>query len=118
MKIPNQIQGQKYILLSTFRRNGQAVSTPLWFAERDDKIIFSTRNDSGKYKRLRNNSKVTVAPCNIRGKITGPQFAGTARVLPVEQWPEAKRILDRKYWLRRLPVWSKHNEYLEVEMGS
>ena len=75
-----------------------------------------TRNDSGKYKRLRNNSRVSVAPCTARGKITGPEFAASARILPPEQWKQGKEALNRKYWLSRLPFWSKRNEYLEIEI--
>ena len=77
-----------------------------------------TRNDSGKYKRIRNSLRVKVAPCTMRGKITGPEFDGTARVLPAEQWGQAREALHRKYWLARLPFWSKHNEYLEIEIAA
>jgi DTW domain-containing protein YfiP len=52
----------------------------------------------------------------MSGKITGPEFAATARVLPSAQWPEAKKALHRKYWLARLPFWSKKNEFLEIEI--
>lgn len=116
MSIPAEIHGQKYISLATFRKNGTAVRTPLWFAESDAKLVFMTRNDSWKYKRIRNNPRVTVAPCNMRGKITGPDFPGTARVLPPDQWARAKQAIHRKYWIARLPIWSKKNEYLEIEI--
>ena len=118
MSIPAELRGQKYISLATFRKNGTAVRTPIWFAESDGKLVFMTRNDSWKYKRIRNNPHVTVAPCNMRGKITGPDFPGTARVLPPDQWARAKQALHRKYWLARLPIWSKKNEYLEVDRAN
>jgi hypothetical protein len=51
------------------------------------------------------------------GKITGPEFSATARVLPAARWPEAKKALQRKYWLMRLPFWSKKNEFLEIEVA-
>jgi PPOX class probable F420-dependent enzyme len=117
MAIPSEIAGQKYISLTTFRKSGAGVRTPLWFAEADGKLCFMTRNDSGKYKRIRNNSKVLVAPCTMRGKVTGPDFPATARVLPRDQWPAAKGLLNRKYWLARLPFWSSKNEFLEVEFS-
>ena len=47
----------KYISLATFRKNGEAVYTPLWFAEQDGKLYVMTRDDSWKYKRIRNNSQ-------------------------------------------------------------
>jgi len=118
MSIPAEIHGKKYISLATFRKNGTPVRTPLWFAELNGKLYFMTRNDSWKYKRIRNNPNVTVAHCTIRGKITGPDFAAHARVLPTEQWPEARKAVERKHWLARLPFWSSKNEYLEIEFRS
>jgi uncharacterized protein len=117
MTIPSDLTGKKYILLGTLRKNGTAVQTPLWFAERDGKLYFMTRNDSWKYKRIRNNPQVTVAPCTARGTITGPGFSGHARILPPSEWPKARDVLARKYWLMRLPFWSKRNEFIEIEFG-
>jgi PPOX class probable F420-dependent enzyme len=118
MSIPREIQGQKYISLATFRKNGEAVRTPVWFGEKDDKLYVMTRSDSGKYKRIRNNPQVRIASCTMRGKITGPEFAGTARILPPEDWPEARKTIERKYWLARIPfVWSKNNVYVEIKVA-
>jgi PPOX class probable F420-dependent enzyme len=118
MAIPAEIRDRKYISLGTFRKNGTTVRTPVWFAESDSKLVFMTRNDSWKYKRIRSNPHVNVAPCNMKGKITGPDFNGTARILPPEQWDKAKQAIHRKYWLARLPFWSKKNEYLEIEISA
>jgi uncharacterized protein len=118
MPVPAEIRGQKYVLLATFRQNGTAVRTPVWFAESDGKLVFMTRNDSWKYKRIRNNPRVTVAPCKMNGKIIGPAFDGTVRVLPADQWDRARHAIGRKYWLARLPIWSKKNEYLEIQIGN
>lgn len=114
MPIPPEIYGQKYLSLTTFRKTGVAVPTPVWFGEQDGKLYVMTRSDSGKYKRLRNNSQVRIAPCTMRGKPTGPEFAATARVLAAENWPQARQTLRRKYWAARLPIWSKKNVYLEI----
>lgn len=116
--IPPEIAGQKYISLTTFRKNGAGVATPVWFGEQDNKLYVMTRSDSGKYKRLRNNPAVRLAPCNIRGKVTGPEFPARARILPAEDWPQARATIRRKYWLARVPfLWSKQNVYLEIETG-
>ena len=114
--IPPQIQGQKYISLATFRKSGVAVYTPVWFGENNGKLYVKTRSDSGKFKRIRNNPQVKVAPCSARGKITGPEFVGRARILPSQEDKLAKETVNRKYWLARLPFWSKKNEYLEIEV--
>ncbi len=118
MSIPSEIAGQKYISLTTFRKSGVPVRTPLWFVENDGKLYVMTRNDSGKYKRIRNNPKVLVAPCTMRGTVTGPEFRGIAQVLPAGQWPDAKKLLNRKYWMARLPFWSSKNEFLEIEINA
>ena len=113
--IPPEIHGQKYICLTSFRKSGAAVSTPVWFGEDNGKLYVMTRNDSGKYKRIRNNSKTQIAPCTMRGKIKGQQFSATARILPPEDWAHAKQTIHRKYWLARVPfLWSKNNVYLEI----
>lgn len=117
MPIPTEIQGRKYVLVTTFRKNGAAVATPVWFGEAGGKIYVMSRPDSGKCKRLRNNPKVRVAPCTIRGKVTGPEFEGTGRILPAEDWPQARQAINRKYWLARLPIWSKKNVYIEIEVA-
>jgi uncharacterized protein len=114
--IPAEIHGQRYVSLTTFRKTGVAVPTPLWFTEDSGKLYFMTRSDSGKYKRIRNNAGVRVAPCTMRGRVTGPEFAGTARILPEADWPGARKALQRKYWLAKLPFWSQKNVFLEVTL--
>ena len=74
--IPPAIRGQKYISLTTFRKTGEKVATPVWFGEDGDKLYVMTRSDMGKTKRIRNNPQVTVAPCTVRGKVTGAEFRG------------------------------------------
>ena len=115
--IPREIQGQSYISLTTFRKTGAPVATPLWFGEENGKLYVMTRADSGKTKRLRNNPQVKIAPCTMRGKVTGPEFAARARILPTKDWPAARETVRRKYWLARIPfLWRKDNVYLEIEM--
>jgi len=114
--IPAEIRGQKYILLTTFRKSGIAVPTPVWFGETNDKLYVMTRSDSGKYKRIRNDPRVQVAPCTIRGKVTGPQVEARASILPEPDWPAARQTIRRKYWLARLPFWSKKNVYVEITL--
>jgi PPOX class probable F420-dependent enzyme len=119
MPIPGEIKGQKYISLTSFRRTGIPVATPVWFAEQDGKLWVMTRNDSGKYRRIRNNPQVRVAPCTIRGKAIGSEFDGSARVLPTESWAPARTAIRRKYWLARIPfLWSKQNVYLEIDIST
>jgi len=118
MAIPHEIEGQRYISLTTFRKSGVAVRTPVWFGEEDGKLYAMTRSDSGKYKRLRNNSQVRIAPCTMRGKVTGREYPAVARILSEADWPRARKTIERKYWLARLPIWSRKNVYLEIDVAS
>ena len=114
-QIPSAIHGQKYISFTTFRKNGEPVATPVWFGEDGDRLYVMTRSDMGKTKRIRNNPQVRVAPCTIRGKVTGPEFAAVARILPPEEHAHARQTIDRKYWLARLPlIWSRTDTYIEI----
>ena len=116
MPIPSQIRGQNYVSLTTFRKSGQGVPTPVWFGEANDKLYVMTRSDMGKTKRIRNNSKVTVAPCTIRGKVTGPEFNAVARILPATDGPAARKTINQKYFMARLPlIWSRTDTYFEIE---
>jgi PPOX class probable F420-dependent enzyme len=113
--IPAQIQGQKYISLKTFRKSGVGVATPVWFGEEDGKLYVMTRGDMGKSKRIRNNPRVSVAPCTMRGIVTGPEFAATARILPAEEHALARQAINRKYWAARIPfVWWRTDTYFEL----
>jgi len=113
--MPPAIRGQKYISLTTFRKNGAKIATPVWFGEDGDKLYVMTRSDMGKTKRIRNNPQVTVAPCTMRGKVIGPEFAASARILPPEEHARARQAINRKYWAARLPlIWSRTDTYLEI----
>jgi uncharacterized protein len=114
-QIPSAIQGQNYISLTTFRKSGAGVATPVWFGEGDGKLYVMTRGTMGKAKRIRNNPQVRVAPCTIRGKVTGQEFAATARILQPEEHRHARATINRKYWMARIPLlWSRTDTYFEI----
>ena len=114
-QIPSPIHGQKYISLKTFRKSGVGVATPVWFGEEGGKLYVMTRGDRGKTKRIRNNPQVRVAPCTIRGKVTGEEFPATARILPPEEHARARQTINRKYWMARIPwVWWRTDTYFEL----
>src|SRR5436853_7798053 len=97
--IPAELQNQKYISLTTFRKNGIPVRTPVWFAEQDGKLYVFTNPMSGKVKRIRNNPQVRIAPSTIRARATGQEIDATARILPSGAGPGAREITERKDWL-------------------
>jgi len=115
MPIPAEIHGQRYISLATFRKTGVPVYTPIWFAEENGKLYFMTNSKLGKVKRIRNNPQVKIAPCTMRGKITGPEFSATARILGTEDVARVRGAIRAKYWLARLPLlWRNTDTYVEL----
>jgi PPOX class probable F420-dependent enzyme len=113
--IPDAIHGQRYISLATFRKSGVPVYTPIWFAENAGKLYFMTNMKLGKCKRIRNNPQVKIAPCTIRGKITGPEFPATARFLPPEEFAHARQAIRAKYWLFWLFIFRRKTEtFIEI----
>jgi len=119
MPIPSEIRGQKYVSLATFRKTGVPIYTPIWFAELNDKLYFMTNSKLGKVKRIRNNGQVKIAPCTMRGKITGPEFAGAARFLASEERLRVREAINAKYWLARLPfIWRNTDTYVEITVAA
>ena len=93
-----QFAGEKYINLETYRKNGQGVRTPVWFIEDDDGILYvRTSNDSGKYKRIRNNPSVQIAPCDMRGNVKGKWVKGEAKIASEDEKRKAFKMLEKKY---------------------
>lgn len=114
-QVPVLIQDQRYVSLTTYRKSGAGVPTPVWFGEDNGKIYVMTRSDMGKTKRVRNNPRVSVAPCSIRGKVKGPEFAATARMLPQEDHAHARQTINRKYFMARITSpWSRADIFLEI----
>lgn len=91
---------EKYILLTTFRRDGTPVSTPVWSVSLDgDTIGFWTSSGSGKAKRLAHTARVTVQPCDARGRLresTEP-IEATARVVTGDELAAIKQKVIAKY---------------------
>jgi uncharacterized protein len=99
----SQFAGCRYISLETYRRTGTPVRTPVWFVEQEKELMFSTMAASGKAKRMRQNRRVRVAPCDARGNVKGEWKEGTARSLQDEEARQVDRMLDGKYgWQRNL----------------
>ena len=91
----------QYALLKTFRKNGDAVPIPVWFAHENGKLYITTANTAGKIKRIRNNGRATLTPCDQRGRIIGDgkEVEGVAREVPVAEYAYANAVLLRKYKL-------------------
>src|SRR5437868_15016424 len=101
---------EQCIALTTFRKTGQAVTTPVWFAISLGTIYVETHADAGKLKRLRHTARVRLAPCTYSVKVTGPVIAGNARSLT--ESPESRTAsgaADKKHGtLRSLYHFVRH----------
>jgi PPOX class probable F420-dependent enzyme len=95
--------GRKYCLLTSFRRSGEPVPTPVWFGLAEQRLYFHSEATVGKVKRIKANPRVRVAPCDLRGKPLGPPTEGIARVLAPEDEQRAERAIAANYgWGRRV----------------
>jgi uncharacterized protein len=93
------LEQQQYANLFTYRKSGEAVKTPVWFALKNGKAYVMTTANAGKVKRIRNNSRVEIGPSDRAGKPLGPTAPATARILDASEIAGAKDALDRKYGL-------------------
>ena len=109
-----QFTNAKYLNLETFRKTGVGVRTPVWFAQdpgtpssaevsptaRSVFYVYSAP-DSGKVKRIRNNPRVRVAPCNFRGDLRGAWVDAHARICEGAEVEHGQELLRRKYgWMK------------------
>ncbi|HEY6943630.1 MAG TPA: PPOX class F420-dependent oxidoreductase [Candidatus Acidoferrum sp.] len=101
----SEFAGQKYLNLETFKKNGQGVKTPVWFAAEpsvnpdssDAKLYVYTIGVSGKVKRIRNNTSVKIAPCNMRGEVRGEWVTARAQILSGAEAEHGMQLLNKKY---------------------
>ena len=85
------------VLLTTYRRDGTAVGTPVNRVVEGERAFFRTWDTAWKTRRIRNNPEVEVAPSTASGRPTGPAIRARARVLDGEESARAGRVLARKY---------------------
>jgi uncharacterized protein len=91
------LEKQKYINLETYKKGGQGVKTPVWFMISDGLIFVYTTLNTGKAKRIKNNQKVKVMPCGMRGEPKGDWIDGTARFATESETQNAIKLRHKKY---------------------
>jgi PPOX class probable F420-dependent enzyme len=87
----------KTILLTTHKRDGTPIGTPVSIAFDGDRAFFRSYDKAWKTKRLRNNPSVNVAPATLRGKPTGPGVRAQATLLSDDQARIAAEALARRH---------------------
>ncbi len=91
-------EGRKYLNLETVRRSGEGVRTPIWFAAAPDGTLYVySLMQSGKVKRIRRSSQVRIAPCDMRGDVTGPWLDAIARLVSGAEFEKGMELINRKY---------------------
>jgi uncharacterized protein len=101
---------QDYLNLETFRKNGAGVRTPVWFAadpatnlrSGGAKLYIYTIENTGKVKRVRNNPRAKIAPCNRTGALKGEWIDANARVVEGAEADRGSKLLTQKYFLKRI----------------
>src|SRR5580704_13831385 len=99
-------EGQKYLNLETFKKSGEGVKTPVWFAAEpsakldstEAKLYLYTIGVSGKVKRIRNNGRVRIAPCDVRGNVLGDWVDARAEIVTGEEAQHGTQLLNKKYF--------------------
>jgi len=109
--------GQKYLNLETFKKSGDGVKTPLWFVaepsakldSNDAKLYIYTIGVSGKVKRIRNNPRVRIAPCTMRGEVRGEWVDARAEIVTAAEADHGTALLNKKYfpWKQLLAFFAK-----------
>ena len=93
-----QFTSKPFLNLETFRKNGQGMKTPVWFAQDGETIYVRTVANSGKVKRVRNNGSIRIVPCEANGNPTGEWAQAQAvEVTDQETADLVARLLGEKY---------------------
>ncbi|HWD06416.1 MAG TPA: PPOX class F420-dependent oxidoreductase [Amycolatopsis sp.] len=89
----------KYVVLTTYRRDGRAVPTPVWFARDGSDLLIWSERQAGKVKRIRNNGRVQVQASDFRGNPHGSAVTGTARLLDDPATEGVRKAIAHRYGL-------------------
>jgi len=117
---------QTYLSLETFKKSGQGVKTPVWFAAdpktditgAEARLFVYTIGVSGKVKRIRNNGRVKIAPCTMRGDVTGDWQDAQAQIITGEEAARGMSLITKKYspWTYILNFFAKFRSRERVVM--
>jgi len=107
MSVVDDIGRSRYVSLTTYRKDGTGVATPVWHVMNGDELLIVSEATAWKVKRIRRNSHVVIAVCNARGRIApgAPTAEGTARLLDEAGTQTGRALLARKYAMSRIGNW-------------
>ena len=118
------LAGHRTISVTTYYKSGKGVATPIEFIRKNDHLYASTRIDSYKVKRLRNNPNAKIAPCTMRGKLKGPEIEVKVRIIPKAEEEYASETMKEAITflykillgLSKFAFWRKKAEYVYLEI--
>jgi uncharacterized protein len=118
---------QKYLNLETFKRSGEGVKTPVWFAADPNvdingeaaRLFVYTIGATGKVKRIRNNGHVKIAPCTVRGRVVGPWQDARAQIITGDEAVRGMALINKKYspWTQILSFFASFRPRPRVVMS-
>jgi PPOX class probable F420-dependent enzyme len=95
-----------YALVTSYRKDGRAVPTPVWVVRDGDALAIWTTTNAGKVKRIRRDGSVLIGPCDVRGRPTGDQVPGAAVIMDAAGTARVRTLLKQKYGIfGRITLW-------------
>lgn len=98
--MPQELDDAHYVSFTSFKRDGTPVALPVWVVSFEGGFAFTTDPDAFKVKRVKNNPKVSLRVCSMRGKVASgaTEFHGTAEYVDADTADRINRAIRRKYW--------------------
>jgi PPOX class probable F420-dependent enzyme len=93
----SEVTKAKYVLLTTFTKDGRPKPTPIWIAADGDRALVITEKNAWKVKRIRNTPRVTLAVCDMRGNVKGEAIDAVASVMDDSQTESVYQAINRRY---------------------
>lgn len=92
----------RYLSITSYKRDGTPVATPVWVVTRGEFLFALTRANSWKVKRIRRDPVIRVAVCDMRGRLQSPNWPATGRILSGGGEQMVRELMDEKYGARRI----------------
>ena len=105
----DDVSKAKYVLLTTFTKDGRPKPTPIWIARDGDRALVITEKNAWKVKRIRNTPRVTLAVCDMKGRVKGDPVEAVATVLDDSETDHVYRAITKRYGIvgRVFTIFSK-----------
>ena len=118
--MPVELDTARYVSFTSYKRSGEPVSLPVWIVAFEGGYGFTTDPDAFKVKRVRNNPRVSLRACSVRGRVQpdAVEFHGTAEYVDAVTAGRVNRAIRRKYWLAYRLLITPSNLWSRIRGGS